>query len=422
MVFKMKEKIKIGVLNKKDRWFVSSIFLEKNFYKNLSRFADVIEIPFKDETKIDFKKLENLDLDYIYFNIMDCSFYPFLYRDLNQVNTPLIFITHTISPWILHYILIAPLIRKDDVIINLSRFAQKQLNKVLNGFNSYIINHSLDIDSIRKSTSKIGHDSKTITYLGRVVERKNVHGLINCLPAVKKAFPAFKLNIIGSLSGNKMGNKPSPYVKKLKRIIKKLQLEDNVNFLGVVSDSEKFKLLKKSRILVHPTLAIEESTIVVIAEAFACGTPVICSYWAGAPEFIINNKNGFLIDVKWIKNKPKMNEKQFTNSIIKILKDDDLFKRMSKNAEKSALNFDYKKNIPKIIGLLSKIKERNIELRWNNIKNKKVKELKKLYNPNILDKFIRNLKFSDIKDVIENRNEIRRRFYKKHFRYMSYQS
>ncbi len=416
-------KVRIGFLNKKNRWFVSSIFIERNIYKFFTKFATVIEIPFKNEKKINLKLIENLDLDYIYFNIMDCSFYPILYRDLNEIDIPFIFVTHTLTPWILHFLLMAPFLREDDIIVNFSRFAKKQLNKILSGFKSYTINYPLDVPLIRNSISKVSRDPKSLIYVGRITERKNVHTLVSCLPTIKKNFPDFKLNIVGSLAGNRVGKRPTPYVKKLKKSIKKLSLEKNVNFLGIVSETTKFKLIKNSRILVHPTLAIEESTIVVIPEAFVCGTPVVCSYWAGAPEFIKDGKNGFLIDVKWKNNKPKLNKKQLIQAIIKLLEDDKLFRRLSKNAEKSGLSFDYKKSAHKIANLLKvKRKRKKIKSKWHELKNKKVCELKELYNPDILDKFTRNLKFSDLKEIIENRPEVRKKYYKKRFKYMSYQN
>ena len=73
------------------------------------------------------------------------------------------------------------------------------------------------------------------------------------------------------------------------------ELGDGIEFLGEVGFDKKVELIAHARALVFP-VAWAEPFGLVVAEALACGTPVIASPRGGIPEIIRDGVDGFLTD------------------------------------------------------------------------------------------------------------------------------
>jgi glycosyltransferase involved in cell wall biosynthesis len=70
---------------------------------------------------------------------------------------------------------------------------------------------------------------------------------------------------------------------------------DVIRYVGPVDDSEKNQILGRSAALLMP-IEWEEPFGIVMAEAFACGTPVIGFRRGSVPEVIVDGVNGFAVD------------------------------------------------------------------------------------------------------------------------------
>jgi glycosyltransferase involved in cell wall biosynthesis len=68
-----------------------------------------------------------------------------------------------------------------------------------------------------------------------------------------------------------------------------------VSYVGPVTDAEKNRLLGAARALLMPILW-EEPFGIVMAEAMACGTPVIAFRRGSAPEVVAHGVTGFVVD------------------------------------------------------------------------------------------------------------------------------
>lgn len=66
-------------------------------------------------------------------------------------------------------------------------------------------------------------------------------------------------------------------------------------YLGEVSQEEKVRLLSRARAFLFP-IQWEEPFGLVMAEALACGTPVLATRWGAAPEVVEHGVTGFLAD------------------------------------------------------------------------------------------------------------------------------
>jgi glycosyltransferase involved in cell wall biosynthesis len=69
----------------------------------------------------------------------------------------------------------------------------------------------------------------------------------------------------------------------------------NIVWLGEVTQEEKVRMLARARCFLFP-IEWEEPFGLVMAEANACGTPVITTRWGAAPEVVEHGVTGFVAD------------------------------------------------------------------------------------------------------------------------------
>lgn len=127
---------------------------------------------------------------------------------------------------------------------------------------------------------KIGVNGKTILSVGHLVKRKGHDLVIEALASL----PDIKLLIAGI----------GPEEKKLRILTQSLQLENRVNFLGLISHEDLKDYYGSADITV---LASErEGWANILLESMACGTPVVASNIWGTPEVVNNKCAGLLVE------------------------------------------------------------------------------------------------------------------------------
>ena len=159
----------------------------------------------------------------------------------------------------------------------------------------YVIPNSIEINNIEKTSV---HPFQ-FTYLGRLVFYKNLEVVIRAIQIAKKSFPEIILIIAGG----------GPHRASLERLVSDLKLQDNIKFVGFVSDKEKMELLSTSQALVFPSLC--EGFGLVILESFSCGRPVIVSNMRPLSDIIDDKKDGLVVDAN--------DEKKWAEAIISLI-------------------------------------------------------------------------------------------------------
>ena len=155
----------------------------------------------------------------------------------------------------------------------------------------------------------------TILCVGRLVKRKGQDKLIKALPEIKGEFPNVRLLLVGE----------GPLRKKLSKLVKKLQLEDNVIFTGRVSYEELPKYFRVGDIFAMPArtrnfgLEVEGLGIVYL-EASATGLPVIVGSSGGAPDALIQGETGYVVDGR--------NVEEIARQISYLIRDPESAKRL----------------------------------------------------------------------------------------------
>ncbi len=117
--------------------------------------------------------------------------------------------------------------------------------------------------------------------------RKGVQYLIEALKIIKVNGIPFKHIHIGK----------GVQEESLKKLVRELGLEKEVNFIGNISDRNTVsEYYNKTKVFCHPCL--QEDFGNVFLEAMACGKPIVAFNNSAASELITNGKNGFLIKDK----------------------------------------------------------------------------------------------------------------------------
>jgi len=177
----------------------------------------------------------------------------------------------------------------------------------------------------------------TIIYLGRIKRSKGLSELIVALYYVRKNIQNVKLWVAG--------RGDSSYLTELMRFIDKLGLINNLEFFGYVDEKTKINLLSRAHLLVFPS--VMEGWGLTVIEANACGTPVIAFNVPGLRDSIINGETGLLV--------PYGDVKALANAIIKVLSEDELRAKLSKNAIKWAEKFSWEKTAKEFEKILEKV-------------------------------------------------------------------
>ena len=147
---------------------------------------------------------------------------------------------------------------------------------------------------------KKGNDLRILA-IGRLIEDKGFHNLIEAMSYVVKEIPDVTLTIVGD----------GPFREELIRLSKDLSLQDKIAFKGGKPHSEIPRYIQESDLFVLPSMS--EGLPLVILEAMACGKAVVATDVGGIPDVIINGETGVLVK--------KNNPRDLSEAIVCLLSD-----------------------------------------------------------------------------------------------------
>ncbi len=201
-----------------------------------------------------------------------------------------------------------------DRIITISEFSKKEILKYLDYPEEKIdivypaVDHRLYQPITSKEILKqfnISDRDKVVLYVGSETPRQNVPDLIRAFNKLKKAMPNVKLLKIGESQSN------DSRVELLK-LIKQLDLVDDVIFAGYVAEPEMPEWYSAADLLVYPCEYAGFGLPPL--EAMACGTPVITSNTTSLPEVV--GEAGIMLDPH--------DEEKLSKEMYRVLNDEKL--------------------------------------------------------------------------------------------------
>jgi len=170
----------------------------------------------------------------------------------------------------------------------ISAKAQRSMVKVAPGID---VDHFIPTDASALRESLGITKKKVIVSVGRLVHRKGQDFLIESMPQILRSVPDAHLLLIGQ----------GPYREHLQKLVRKHTLESSVTFIGrigykdlpmYVCAGDIFAMPSRSRLM---GLEVEGLGIVYL-EASSCGLPVLAGNSGGAPDAVVQNTTGVVVD------------------------------------------------------------------------------------------------------------------------------
>jgi len=167
-----------------------------------------------------------------------------------------------------------------------------------------------------------------ILFVGRLEDRKGLPHLLKAFRLVRKGGLEGRLLIVGS----------GPQEREARRYVMTRGLQ-NVEFLGRVSDGEKAQLFRTADIFVSPATG-RESFGIVLLEAMAAGTPIVCSDIHGYKGVVQRGSQAILV--------PPHDAKALAAGISELLGDAALRARMGAAGLERAQQFSWERVTAKV--------------------------------------------------------------------------
>ena len=202
-----------------------------------------------------------------------------------------------------------------------------------------VIQNGIDFEDIHNVQPHKSIEYPSILFVGGLSKVKGIDTLLNAVPIIRKKILNLCLYVAGS----------GPEENKLKELVKELNIEENVNFLGYVSEIEKYSYYKSADVCVFPS--IYEPFGIVLLEAMACGKPVVASNVGGIPFVVEEGKTGLLFE--------SGNVEDLADKIMTILKNEELREKMGEAGRERAKEVTW-----------DKIAERTVEVYKEILKGK----------------------------------------------------
>ncbi len=157
----------------------------------------------------------------------------------------------------------------------------------------------------------VNQDEVMLLFMGRMGREKNVDFLFRVLQRVLKVIPKTRLVVAGE----------GPAKADLVKLAGDMGLKNNILFLGYFSPQDWVNCYAAADLFTFAS--ITETQGLVVTEAMAVGTPVVAVGEMGVADVMKGDKGGILT---------KLDEEEFTQSVLKLLADKALYATKKKEA------------------------------------------------------------------------------------------
>lgn len=144
-----------------------------------------------------------------------------------------------------------------------SKLGKKHVKESYGNHNNIRVQY---FSTLPQTFNKIKKKDKYIIYPAQFWDHKNHENLILAINILKKKFKKIKLLLIGHKKKNFF---------QLKKLVKELNLNRNIKFIGYVNEKKKANLIKNARVLINASFL--GPTNIPQLEGFYYGCPVILS-------------------------------------------------------------------------------------------------------------------------------------------------
>ncbi len=191
-----------------------------------------------------------------------------------------------------------------------------------------VIPMGVDLKGLFTPDPGVQRKTDELLFVGRLVEKKGVHFLLEAMPAVLKKYPTVRLILAGS----------GPMEQELRQQAQRLQISDKVSFLGMVSQTELPAMYRKATLAIFPFIVAksgdQEGFGLVQVEAMGCECPIIAGDLPAIHDIVIHEENGLIVE--------SGNIRALADAIIQTLDDKDLRLKLAEKARMQVMErFDW---------------------------------------------------------------------------------
>jgi glycosyltransferase involved in cell wall biosynthesis len=164
----------------------------------------------------------------------------------------------------LAFLIITRLLKEADVCITVSDFTAQTLTHLgIEPHRIHVSGNGVDLQAIHQVLVP-QKKAYSVVFVGRISKEKGVFDLLEAWRRTVSERKCEPLLIIGT----------GPDLPKVQKMVVSYELRKNVVVCGGVNDIAMYSLLKSSRVFVFPSRF--EGWGLAVAEALACGLPVVC--------------------------------------------------------------------------------------------------------------------------------------------------
>ena len=177
-----------------------------------------------------------------------------------------------------------------------SRFNQEHLERLLGrqGVSVHRIYNGVDPDRLPPVRGRSATEPPVILSIGRVVPQKGFDVLLEACALLRQRGVAFSCEIIGARQDGHAN-----HWLALRRLQRRLDLEDVARFLGARTFSEVREAYRNAAVFALPCVApagdTHDITPNVLIEAMAMELPVVSTPIGAIPEMVEHERNGLLV-------------------------------------------------------------------------------------------------------------------------------
>lgn len=242
--------------------------------------------------------------------------------------------------------LLRRIVRRSDAVTAISSYTADRLRRTVPGANPVIIPFGAAVEPPGDLPTSRAHPDEPfeILFVGRLVERKGVHLLLDAVAALPPGRP-LRLRVVGD----------GPERGALEARAKRLGIADRVEFEGFVSDKELAECFALCDAFVLPAVVDAkgdtEGLGVVLLEAMSYGKPVVGSDIGGIVDIVRDGRNGLLV--------PPGDSRALADAITSLMDDPERARQLgSRGREDVAAGFSWPVIVDRLVGIYRSAAER----------------------------------------------------------------
>ena len=193
-----------------------------------------------------------------------------------------------------------------------------------------VIPNGVDVERFARAVpiARWEDGTRNVLFVGRLEPRKGLLDLLKAFRLLRSAGCSCRLLIIGT----------GPQEREARRYVMTRRL-GSVEFLGRVGDDEKAALYRTADVFVSPATG-RESFGIVLLEAMAAGTPVVCSDIHGSKGVVRRGREGILV--------PPRKPKAIAAAVMQLFGDPSLAAAMGEAGRQRAESYSWERVTAKV--------------------------------------------------------------------------